>query len=155
MVGMTAKDAAQEIARLVDEAYHGVNVAIVRGLAETGHPEIRAAHSVVFELVGTGSHVSQLARDAGMTKQAMAELVRHLEQHGYVERRPDPDDRRAALVVLTKRGREARDRASAVLDEILGRWHEALGARRLADLRRSLTMLVDAIPTSPQARRRP
>ena len=41
-----------------------------------------------------------------MTKQAMAELVRHLEVHGYVVRVPDPGDRRAKLVRPTDRGRE-------------------------------------------------
>ena len=40
----------------------------------------------------TGTTVSLLAERARMTKQAMAELVRHLEAHGYVRRVPDPTD---------------------------------------------------------------
>lgn len=147
---MGPEEGAREVARLIDDAYHRVNVAIVRGLAAMGHPEIRAAHAVVFELLGDRSHVSQLARDAGMTKQAMAELVRHLEQHGYVERTPDPDDGRASLVVATDLGRDARDCASQVLDTVLGRWEAELGQRRLADLRRSLTRLVDSIPADQE-----
>jgi DNA-binding MarR family transcriptional regulator len=47
---------------------------------------------------GAGTTVSVLAERAQITKQSMAGLVRHLEQHGYVERRPDPRDRRAKLV---------------------------------------------------------
>lgn len=39
-------------------------------------------------------------------KQAMVELVHHLEIHGYVERVPHLTDRRAKLVVPTDRGRD-------------------------------------------------
>jgi len=41
-----------------------------------------------------------------MTKQSMAELVLHLEAHGYVDRVPDPKDRRAKLVQANDRGRD-------------------------------------------------
>ena len=41
-----------------------------------------------------------LAERAQLTKQAMAELMRHLEIHGYVVRVPDPGDRRAKLEVV-------------------------------------------------------
>ena len=47
-----------------------------------------------------------LAARAQMTKQSMAQLVAHLEAHGYVERVPDPADGRAKLVRATARGRE-------------------------------------------------
>ncbi len=36
----------------------------------------------------------------------MGYLVDALERRGYVERRPDPADRLAALVVITERGRD-------------------------------------------------
>ena len=45
--------------------------------------------------------MSVLAERAAITKQSMAELVAHLERHGYVERVPDPTDRRAKLVRST------------------------------------------------------
>ena len=47
--------------------------------------------------------MARLAERAQVTKQAMAELVAHLEHHGYVARRPDPDDRTAKLVIPTRR----------------------------------------------------
>lgn len=42
-----------------------------------------------------------------MTPQAMGELVDELEELGYLERRPDPTDRRAKLIVLTDRATPA------------------------------------------------
>jgi len=47
-----------------------------------------------------------LAERAHMTKQALAEHVDHLEATGYVERVPDPTDRRAKLVRPTAMGVE-------------------------------------------------
>ena len=60
-----------------------------------------------------------------MTKQAMAELVAHLEGHGYVERVPDPGDRRAKLVRTTDRGREV----FAVVREFTAELEARLAAR--------------------------
>jgi DNA-binding MarR family transcriptional regulator len=36
-------------------------------------------------------------------------IVDRLEERGYVERRPDPDDRRVKLIALTDEGRAVRD----------------------------------------------
>jgi DNA-binding MarR family transcriptional regulator len=82
-------------------------------------PEVRAPHGNVFRFLDDdGNQVSELARRAQITKQSMAELVAHLERHGYVERVPDPQDRRAKLVRPTDRGRDvdaiAREAAWAV-----------------------------------------
>ena len=60
-------------------------------LADRGHPEVRAPHGNVLQFLDAdGTQVSELARRAQITKQSMAELVAHLELHGYVERVPDP-----------------------------------------------------------------
>jgi DNA-binding MarR family transcriptional regulator len=49
--------------------------------------------------------VSDLAAAERVRPQSMAQTVAELEADGLVSRRPDPDDRRRALVELTKRGR--------------------------------------------------
>jgi DNA-binding MarR family transcriptional regulator len=53
---------------------------------------------------GTQS-VSDLANAEGVRPQSMAQTVGELEADGLVERRPDPRDRRRALVKLTDAGR--------------------------------------------------
>jgi DNA-binding MarR family transcriptional regulator len=53
---------------------------------------------------GPGS-VSDLATAERVRPQSMAQTVGDLEDEGMVERRPDPDDRRRALVSLTAAGR--------------------------------------------------
>lgn len=49
--------------------------------------------------------VSDLAGAEGMRPQSMAQTVADLESDGLVRRRPDPHDRRRALVELTPVGR--------------------------------------------------
>jgi len=48
--------------------------------------------------------VSDLAASERMRQQSMAQTVSDLEGDGLVERRPDPQDRRRALVSLTEQG---------------------------------------------------
>ncbi|HVW47117.1 MAG TPA: MarR family transcriptional regulator [Solirubrobacterales bacterium] len=49
--------------------------------------------------------VSDLAAAERVRPQSMAQTVGDLEADGLVERRPDPDDRRRALVILTPAGK--------------------------------------------------
>ena len=51
--------------------------------------------------------VSDLAHAEGVRPQSMAQTVSDLEADRLVARRPDPDDRRRALVELTDEGRVA------------------------------------------------
>jgi len=55
---------------------------------------------------GPGS-VSDLAAATGVRPQSMAQTVGELEDDSLVERRPDPDDGRRAIVDLTAAGRDA------------------------------------------------
>ncbi|HWM06433.1 MAG TPA: MarR family transcriptional regulator [Actinophytocola sp.] len=121
------------------EAYLALNDQVLVRLAESGHDQVRPAHGTVFQhLDDTGTTVSRLAERAQMTKQAMAELVAHLERHGYVERRPDPDDRRAKLVVPTERGHDVLAIAQGLVPGVEQQLVDLLGDRRAAQLREDL-----------------
>ena len=102
-----ARLAPEHLAILLRAPFLRMNDELIGRLHERGHPQVRYAHGNVFQFLDdAGTRVSVLAERAQMTKQSMAELVRHLEAHGYVDRVPDPKDRRAKLVRATARGRE-------------------------------------------------
>lgn len=57
----------------------------------------------------------QLVQQTLVTSGTMTNRVDRLERHGWVERRPDPGDRRGVLVRLTEAGRDVVDAAMANL----------------------------------------
>jgi DNA-binding MarR family transcriptional regulator len=130
---------------LLREAFIALNELVIDRLAERGHAEVRSAHGTVFQyLDDTGTTVSTLADRAQMTKQAMAELVLHLEKQGYVTRTPDPRDRRAKLVTPTARGREVMGIAQALVPELEERLSQLLGTDRVQCLRTNLETILGA-----------
>jgi DNA-binding MarR family transcriptional regulator len=67
--------------------------------------QVSAAHiHITRHLSLGGSRLSDLAQSAGMTKQAMGDLVTQCEAWGLVERKPDPSDARARRIVFTNTG---------------------------------------------------
>jgi DNA-binding MarR family transcriptional regulator len=115
-------------------------------LARAGFDDLRPAHANVFPFVpAEGSQVSELAENARVRKQSMAQAVEQLEQAGYVERRPDPNDRRGRLVHLTERGASVRPVAVAAGRDVEGAWAALIGAERIEQLRGTLEELVDRL----------
>lgn len=67
--------------------------------------KVGAAHiHITRHLPPEGARLTELARAAGMSKQAMADLVNQCEAWGLVRREPDPLDARARRVVFTADG---------------------------------------------------
>jgi DNA-binding MarR family transcriptional regulator len=127
---------------LLREAFVTLNDMVITGLTEHGHDAVRPAHAAVFQyLDDTGTTVSLLAERAGMTKQAMAELVQHLEHHNYVTRQPAPTDRRAKLVLPTPEGRAVIETAQRMAAEVEARITALLGQDRFDALRADLTAI--------------
>jgi DNA-binding MarR family transcriptional regulator len=113
-------------------------------LEKTGYGDIRPTHGCVFRFVreGDGMRLTELSRLAGMTKQSVGEMVDDLVDRGYVQRIPDPEDRRAKLICLTDRGVEAQQVGFGLFTELEARWAERFGAERIAELREVLEEIV-------------
>lgn len=62
-------------------------------------------------LVPTPQPVAHIARDMGLTRQAVQRLVNEMEHDGLVRFRPNPHHQRARLVILTARGKAVYDAA--------------------------------------------
>ena len=67
--------------------------------------QVGAAHiHITRHLALKGSRLTELAASAGMSKQAMGDLVTQCEAWGLVTREPDAHDKRAKNVVFTTDG---------------------------------------------------
>jgi DNA-binding MarR family transcriptional regulator len=129
---------------MLGQAYSLLGFQIVEGVVGAGYPQ-RPKHSAVFAQISPdGSRLTVLARKANMTPQAMGELVDELVDMGYLVRRPDPDDGRAKLIVLTQRGRDAVAAGLQTITGIEEQVTKILGERGHRELRRLLSKLLDA-----------
>ena len=141
-----ARTRPENLGVLLREPFMVMSERLHRYFAEHGHPEVRAPHGNVLQyLDDEGTRVSGLAARAQITKQSMAELVLHLERHGYVERVPDPSDRRAKLVRATARGGEVYALAHQFVARSEAEWAGKLGKRKLEQLRGLLVELNSAL----------
>jgi DNA-binding MarR family transcriptional regulator len=127
-----------------------INELVSEELAKRGFDDFRPAHGTIGQhITDQGSRITELAQLAQVSKPSVVYLVNDLERLGYVERRPDPDDRRAKLICLTERGARAQTAAREIVAQIEHDWSQLLGARDLALLRELLRRLHEALwPTS-------
>lgn len=117
-------------------------------LREAGFGDLRPAHANVFPFVPPeGITVSGLAELAGVRKQTMAQAVDQLEGMGYVERRPNPRDRRTRPVFLTARGASVKPVTHATASGVEERWAELTSREELEALRTSLLHLLTELRT--------
>ncbi|MGH3132131.1 MAG: MarR family winged helix-turn-helix transcriptional regulator [Gaiellaceae bacterium] len=129
---------------LLAKATQRWNELLAERFAAAGYGEIRASYgSALLPLFEEdGLRMGELARRARLSKQTMTELVRRLERDGLVERRSDPRDGRASLVVLTARSRAFEPVAAAVLGELDRLVGRTLDSERLEELKSALRELV-------------
>ena len=109
---------------------------IIKELNAAGFEELRVPHMAVLQFPGPdGVRPGVLAERAGMSKQAMNQLLRSLEALGYLARSDAPDEGRARIVRLTKRGRTAYARIHEILRDVEREWTAELGAKAFAELK--------------------
>ena len=91
-------------ARVLHLMAHDVDVPLaLSNLA--ARAQVSAAHvHITRHLQLQGTRLSELAQRAGMSKQAMGDLVDQCEAWGLITREPDPRDARARLVRFTPTG---------------------------------------------------
>jgi DNA-binding MarR family transcriptional regulator len=109
---------------------------LIGELNVSGFPELRVPHMAVLQFPGPdGVRPGTLAERAGISKQAMNQLLRSLEAYGYVERSDSPDEGRARTVHLTARGHAAYAKIHDILRDIEREWSAELGPRDFATLK--------------------
>ena len=130
---------APNVGLLLFLPYRAMELRVFAGLAAAGFAALTPAQARVFQRIApTGSRLTDLAAQAGITKQSAGFLVEQLERGGYVERVPDPTDGRARLVRLTRRARRVVGIANAEVERVLAEWADHVGEERLQRLHETL-----------------
>jgi DNA-binding MarR family transcriptional regulator len=141
--------AGNDLAMLMRTGHHRVMEYVQARLEQMGFDDVRPAHMAIFQNLGPdGARIGELAERAKLTNQSVGYLVDYLEQHGYVERRPDPTNRRATLVCFTDRGWDEADACARILDDLDQELASRVGADRLHQLQDLLAEVANVLRDS-------
>jgi DNA-binding MarR family transcriptional regulator len=118
---------------------------LLRDLVATELP-ILAAHDVSMWGYGVLNALDQspvrtqaaLADAIGADKTRIIPTLDELQQKGYIERRPDPDDRRVRLLEITPAGRDVKNAVQAEIQQAEERWLSELTAQERTVFLRAL-----------------
>jgi DNA-binding MarR family transcriptional regulator len=114
----------------------------------------------MFILAGAGAPDGprqDLPAELGVTKQAVSQLIDVLVNRGYLERQPDPGDRRRVALELTERGQDALNAGVRGVDAVDHRLQERVSREQIEAMRSVLIALteikLDAVTTGAGMRR--
>lgn len=109
-------------------------------------PDQRPAHGAIMEQLdfNDGMRLTDLAKGAELTPQSAGELVDQLEELGYVERRPDPEDRRAKRIYRTAKAKRATEAAISAAARSEEKIKGVLGEGGYTQLRNLLADIIEA-----------
>ena len=82
-----------------------------------------------------------LAAAIGADKTRIIRTLDDLQDDGYIERRPDPDDRRVRLLAITAAGRRVKDAVQDKIQQGEERWLGELGVEERRTFLRALERL--------------
>jgi DNA-binding MarR family transcriptional regulator len=139
---MIERMSQQMISRLLLEAFRVLEAELGPALEDRGAFELTPSQARALLLVDrAGTRLTELARRAGVTKQAMMQMVDDLQATGCLRRTPDPEDARAKVVRLTSKGVRQRAQARKAVQTVESRLRRRLGPRRYEFLRAGLEEL--------------
>jgi DNA-binding MarR family transcriptional regulator len=124
----------------------------VKSWDKRGYKLQNAFGTVITHLPLEGARLTDLSESAGLTKQAMGQLVDELEKLGYTERVSDPTDGRAKMVRFTKKGLKLVSDGREVVAEVWAQYEDLVGATRLMRIRDDLDVLVSSIEADEQVK---
>ena len=134
--------------RLLFNAQRDYSLRALTKLRAQGHDGLSLAHTNLLPHIDVkGTRITTLAERAGVSKQAIGNLVGELAAKGYVRREVDPADRRAVVVTFTTAGWDFLQDAHLVKREIEAEYAATLGEQGMDDLRRLLLQLLRGAPS--------
>ncbi|MBF5090988.1 winged helix-turn-helix transcriptional regulator [Novosphingobium sp. NBM11] len=104
-------------------------------LHERGWPDVNRPQSMVMTNIVSGIvRPSDIARNLGISRQAIHRTLSQMIDLGIVTLEPDPDDRRHMVVSLTETGKRMRQDAQQAMDALSEQIAGALGQDRFENM---------------------
>jgi DNA-binding MarR family transcriptional regulator len=145
VTGERDRSAGVPMPALLRAARRTYGSAIRAALADAGCDDMpRNGSYVVGAIAGTGAQLSQIITELGVSKQAAGQLVDTLVTRGYLDRSPDPGDRRRLTITLTQRGHAAAAVIRAAVQRVDADLVARVGQEYVAHARVVLAALIEA-----------
>ncbi|SEH20414.1 transcriptional regulator, MarR family [Sphingopyxis sp. YR583] len=125
-------------------------------LHDHGWPDVNRPQSMVMTNIVSGIvRPSDIARNLGVSRQAIHSTINQMVKLGIVQLDVDPDDRRHMIVSLTDLGTRMREDAQRSMDALTAQIAARLGQDRFDDLLAALEAdWGDNLEPAPQRQRR-
>lgn len=121
--------------------------ALQASLGGHGWEIMTRAQSLLISNLSAGEHSpSQLARNLGVSRQAISQMLAELEARGVVTMETDPKDRRARIVNFSRKSIPLRDAARSVLRQLEAELESRLGRKVFAAMKTGLEADWGALP---------
>jgi len=122
-------------------AVYWFDEALQASLKEAGIPNVSRAQSMLIANIAAGEQrATRLARNLGVTRQAVSLMLNELEARGIVELVPDPDDGRAQIVCIAEQGNETRRAAAKAFQYLELKLVERIGLLAYHGLRDAIRL---------------
>lgn len=100
-------------------------------LHDRGWPDVSRSQSMVMTNIVSGIvRPSDIARNIGVSRQAIHSTINQMVKLGVVQLEPDPDDRRHMIVSLTEVGTRMRKDAQRAMDTLTAQIADVLGQKQ-------------------------
>jgi DNA-binding MarR family transcriptional regulator len=119
---------------------------IEQRLAELGFADFKASYiAFLGNLEEDGITNNELARRAGVTKQAMSKIVKLLEDAGYIYTVKNERDSRSSQIFINERGKQLMVAVFNCMEEIREKFHDIAGYERVEQMIDTMVLLVREI----------
>jgi DNA-binding MarR family transcriptional regulator len=116
---------------------------VTRGMHARGFAGIRLVHIALIRNVDEGgTRISEIARRAGMTKQATGQLVAEFVDLGYIRLVNDPGDGRVKIARYTAKGKRLLVAIVGSIEETEAAVAATIGATKLLTLKKTLGLVL-------------
>lgn len=120
-------------------AYYWCDESLQNSMRKAGLPPLSRTQSMIMVNISDGiTRPSDLARNIGISRQAIQQTLVEMEKSGLITLAPDPADGRAKIVKFSRRGTGIGKIAFDALDEIEAELTRRLGVRAVKQVKELL-----------------
>jgi DNA-binding MarR family transcriptional regulator len=120
-------------------AYYWCDESLQNSMRKAGLPPLSRTQSMIMVNISDGiTRPSDLARNIGISRQAIQQTLVEMEKSGLITLAPDPADGRAKIVKFSRRGTGIGKIAFDALDEIEAELSRRLGVRAVKQVKEVL-----------------